>query len=487
MRLTHNTCTPDMNVLSLPWLELTLLTPLAGAICAWWCRDGYASARCALVTTAAALMCSVLAWIGFQTGANPGGAASWELLPSLAGRRCFSLDELNAPLLVLVALIHFLTVLATARTKLVRMSFPWLLVAESLRLGCFAVIDYPWLLILIYAAATMPAYFELRRRGKPHRVYVLHMSLFVVLISLGWALLETGLALHLPAWVPCIPLLIAVLVRSGTVPGHLWVADLFENGPFSTAILYATPIAGMYAAVRLVFPVCPDWVLSSIGIVSLITAAYSAGMAIVQTDARRFFAYVFLSHASMILLGLELHTTISLTGALALWISVTLSLTGLGLTLRALEARFGRLKLDSFHGLYEHTPTLAVCFLLTGLASVGYPGTLGFVAAELLVDGAIEVNLALGFVVVLAGALNGIAILRAYFLIFTGGRHFSAVSLVITPRERFAVLTLTAIILGGGLAPQVWVDSRLRAAEALLEQRSRNAGGHASPTAASAE
>jgi len=61
----------------------------------------------------------------------------------------------------------------------------------------------------------------------------------------------------------------------------------------------------------------------------------------VQTDARRFFAYLFLSHASLILVGMELHTGISLTGALALWISVVLSLGGLGLTLRALEARRG--------------------------------------------------------------------------------------------------------------------------------------------------
>jgi ABC-type dipeptide/oligopeptide/nickel transport system ATPase component len=33
---------------------------------------------------------------------------------------------------------------------------------------------------------------------------------------------------------------------------------------------------------------------------------------------------------------------------------------------------------------------LAVCFLLTGLASVGFPGTLGFVGSEMLVDGAVE-------------------------------------------------------------------------------------------------
>ena len=113
---------------------------------------------------------------------------------------------------------------------------------------------------------------------------------------------------------------------------------------------------------------------------------------------------------------------------------------GLGLTLRALEARVGRLSLDRYHGLYEHCPLLAVCFLVTGLASVGFPGALGFVAADLLIEGAVASNIFIGVGLVLATALNGIAILRAYFSLFTGARHVSNVSLAITWRERLVVL-----------------------------------------------
>ena len=100
---------------------------------------------------------------------------------------------------------------------------------------------------------------------------------------------------------------------------------------------------------------------------------------------------------------MELHTAVSLTGALALWVSVVLSLGGLGLTLRALEARLGRLSLTEYRGLYEHSPALAVCFLLTGLASVGFPGTMGFVAAEMLVTGAVEASPVVGVVAIVAG------------------------------------------------------------------------------------
>ena len=148
-----------------------------------------------------------------------------------------------------------------------------------------------------------------------------------------------------------------------------------------------------------------------------------------------------------------------------------LSLGGFGLTLRALEARFGRLSLFEYHGLYEHSPTLAVCFLLTGLAAVGFPGTLGFISTELLVDSAVEASPYVGIVVIAAAAMNGIAVMRAYFLLFTGARHASTVSLGIVLRERVAVLSLSALILGGGLFPQLGVATRRRAAEAILEDR----------------
>lgn len=466
-----------MNIYSVPWLELTVAVPFLGAVGAWALRGSNSGHRYGLVVTAATLACAAVAWLGHQTGANPGGAAAWEVLPALLGFQLFEVDELNAPLLPLVALLHFLTVLATGGGKTARLSVPLLLLGESLRLSVFAV-KSPWAIIVFLSLATVPPYFELARRGKRTRVYAVHMILFVVLLALGWALVEDDLPIHLQPAVACIPLLLAVLLRSGVVPGHLWVPDLFENATFATALLHATPIAGVYAAVRLVVPVCPEWVLSSVAVLSLVTAVYAAGLAVVQTDARRFFAYLFVSHAAMVLVGLELNTPVSLTGALCLWFSVALSLAGLGLTLRAVEARVGRISLAEYRGLYNHSPALAVCFLMTGLGSVGFPGTLGFVAAEMLAGGAVGASAAVGATMILAAALNGVAVVRAYFLIFTGGRHVSAVPLGITRREQFAVLTLAALILGGGLYPQPGVESRHRAAEAALLERENNLHEH---------
>src|SRR5262249_35813509 len=288
----------------------------------------------------------------------------WSFEGHLFGGQLLRIDELNAPLLPVVGLLHFLTALATGRTRMRLFSLAWSLAYEAIRLAVFGC-AVPWALIALLAVGTVPGYVGLLNRGKPTRVYVLHMALFVGLLVLGWAFVDpAGGPETQTAWAT-VPLLLAVLIRCGTVPAHCWLTDWFEHASFGIALLFVAPLTGVYAAVRLVLPVAPDWVLHSIGLFSLVTAVYAAGMAVVQREARRFFAYLFLSHASLVLVGLELHTTTSLTGALSLWIAVTLSLAGFGLTLRALEARFGRLSLAGFHGLYEHSPMLAVCFLLT--------------------------------------------------------------------------------------------------------------------------
>jgi NADH-quinone oxidoreductase subunit M len=455
-----------MSIWQIPWLELAFLVALLGGICVSQMRDAYRAAGAGLFFAGTVLVLSILASASFYLGyAAEAGAMTFQT--RLLGRNVFGLDHLSAPLVPAVALLHFLTSLATARTKMRRFSFAWSLVAEAVRLATFSC-NEPTALIALLVIGVLPPYVELSNREKPTRVYVLHMSLFVALLLIGWGLLSAG---ERPSQWAAIPFALAALVRSGVVPVHCWVTDWFEHATYGNALLFVAPLTGIYATVRLVLPIAPEWVLQAIEAIALFTAFYAAGMALVQQETRRFYAYLFLSHASLVLVGVVLHTPISVSGALCLWFSVILSLGGFGLTIRAMEARFGRLTLAEHHGLYDHVPSLAVCFLMTGLASVGFPGTLGFVSTELLVDGAVDANLYVGLIVIAVAALNGSAVLRAYFLLFTGKRHVSSVSLSTTPWERIAVLTLAALILLGGLFPQPGVATQYLAAESILKDR----------------
>ena len=450
-----------MNWETLPWVEVAVAAPVVGAAVVACCRNRVTAARLCLGFALVALGSSLLAWLAYATTQH---MDKEYLILEVFDQPFLALDGLSAPLLPLVALLHVLTVLATARTKEARFSFSLALVAEALQLAAFAC-PGSWLLVLLLALGTLPPYLELLRRRCPTRVYAGHMALFVALLVAGWAGQQRGMA-----WAS-VALFAAVLVRCGTAPAHLWVGDLFAHASFGSALLFIAPLTGVYAAVRLVLPTAPDWALQGLGMASLLTAVYAAGLAAVAREGRRFFACLLLSQSSLVVVGLELHTAISLTGSLCLWLAVPLALSGLGLTLRALEARCGRLSLTTYRGMYDQAPALAVCFLLAGLASVGFPGTVGFVAADLLVEGAVEANPLVGVGLILASAVNGIAVLRVYFLLFTGTRHQSSAPLEITFRERFAVLVLAAMLLGGALAPQPGVADRHAAAEALLSKR----------------
>ena len=206
----------------------------------------------------------------------PEGLGRWEPQRFIFGRRLFALDELNAPLVPAVALLHFLTALATARMMMRRFSISWALAAETISLASFSCKE-PWVLVGLLVASTVAPYLELRRRERPTRVYLLHMGLFVGLLIAGWAGVEAAVVPGEPPTWAILLLLTAVLVRCGTVPAHCWLTDWIENASFGNVLLFVVPLSGVYAAARLLLPIGPDWAFRLIGIASLATAVYAAG------------------------------------------------------------------------------------------------------------------------------------------------------------------------------------------------------------------
>jgi NADH-quinone oxidoreductase subunit M len=464
-----------MHELRFPWLALCVLIPAAGAVRVRFAREPNAARRQSLLASGLALACAVAAWADFGALGSIEARDRWDLTGRLFHPGLLVVDELSAPKLPLAALIYFLTTLATLRTKVREFSFARSLGSEAILLATLAC-KLPWGVVALLAAGTVPPYLELRKAGKPRRVYAMHMALFVTLLCLGQWLVGVGDRPAGPSTTAVVLLAAAVLLRSGVAPVHCWMTDLFEHATFGTALLFVTPMVGVYGVTRLVLPVAPPWALQAVSLASLVTAVYAAGLAIVQREARRFFCYLFLSHSSLVLVGLETATPIGLTGALCLWLSVALSLTGFGLVIRCVEFRIGRVSLSDFHGLYAQVPMLAALFLITGLASIGFPGTAGFVGLELLVDGTAQASPLVGAAVVVVAALNGLAVMHAYFRIFAGRPHVASINLGIRRAERISVLVLAGLILGGGLYPQPGVTTRYRAAAGLTSARARARG-----------
>jgi NADH-quinone oxidoreductase subunit M len=440
----------------LPWLEFAIAMPLLMVVPAHLIRSKFSGVQCAVIGSGMAFLMSAAAWAVQHFTANPDNG------------KLFRVDELSAPLLPIVALLHLLTAATTSRSKAERFASARFLLSLALRQAAFSTLD-PNLLVPLLIACVVPPYFDLRSRGKPARVYAVHMAAFAVLLLGGWGLSAAGQ--REPG---AVLFVLAALVRGGVLPAHVWVSDLFANGSLSSALLSVGPLVGVYAAVRLAVPDAPAWVLSVVTVLSLVTAVYSAGLAVVQTDPRRFVAHLFVSFASLVFVGLEVHTPESCTGALALWFSLMLSATGLGLVVRAVEDRYGKISLTTHHGIYERSPLLAIGFLICGLACVGFPGTVGFVTAELLIDGTLNANPWVGVSVIAVATLNGIAVMRTFWLLFTGRRVAAdAPSLPLSWAERVSVIGLCVLLVAGGLYPQPELDSRIKAADVLFSVSDR--------------
>jgi NADH-quinone oxidoreductase subunit M len=226
--------------------------------------------------------------------------------------------------------------------------------------------------------------------------------------------------------------------------------------------------------VVLIVPRASPDMLRMIAILALGTAVYGAALALVQTSARRACGYLFMSQSALVMAGLDCTSVSALAGALLVWLSAGLAFAGLARCVLVLEARRGRLDLTTYHGGYERMPVLAVSFLSLGLACTGFPGMLGFVGQELLVDGAVDAFPVMGFAVVIASALTGLAVLRMYFSLFCGQPDALARSggrLGLTPRESWTFVALVIALVGLGLAPRRIVDSRIAASHDVLRLR----------------
>ncbi|HUO56963.1 MAG TPA: proton-conducting transporter membrane subunit [bacterium] len=433
-----------MTPLHFPWLSLLFLSPAAGVGAVFiWRRHSH---PIGIGATLLGLVMAMGSWI--ELGFHKTVVDPW--VPLL------TLDELGAPLVFCCAVMTtavIFTMPKSHRTPALTAKF---LASETILLLTFCSVN-PWFLAALFAAGSILPWFETRSR-----IFAVYMGISVLLFVLG-------VAAGLSHWA-CLPLVAAVLIRKGILPLHSWMPSFFQSARFGTVVLFAMPQAGTYCAARLILPSAPPATLEVMGILALLTSVYAAWLGLVQKDVRRMFGYFFMSQSAVVLAGMTCDNLGGLAGSLTLWISSILSLTGFGVALRALEARRGLLSLDIFHGGYERMPLLAAGFLVLGLACVGIPGTLGFVAQELLVDGSVESFPGFGFLVAVAAALNGITILRAYGSLFCGAPTTSGQE-QLRPRERLAMMGLLAFLLACGLWPVPLLKGNLSAASVLLGQR----------------
>jgi NADH-quinone oxidoreductase subunit M len=398
------------------------------------------------------------------------------------GEDVIRIDTLSSVLLPFAAGLWLLTVAVTPRAALDRRGLRRTALATLLTLASFLT-ESAVVLLLLSAASVWTFLSALADPAHQYqrRVVAAYLGASTVLFAAGVALFVSPAGQNTTIETIAMWLIVAAaLVRKGIVPFHAWVPEVFDHGRLGPAILFNAPQVGAYMTVVLIVPRASPEMLRTIALLALGTAVYGAALALVQRSARRACGYLFMSQSALVMAGLDCTSVTALAGGLVAWLSAGLAFAGLARCVLVLEARRGRLDLTRYHGGYDRMPVLAISFLAMGLACTGFPGTLGFIGQELLVDGAVGVFPVMGFAVVIASALTGLAVLRMYFSLFCGRSGVLAhpsLRLGLRPREAWTFVALVITLIGLGLAPRPLVDSRFDASDEILRMRQERLSG----------
>ena len=486
--------------LMFPWVSVSLLLLSASTIRVHRIAVPEAARRATAYAMGTVFLLLVAAGIEIEWS---GGVPLREPLP--AWGQWAVLDSLNGlPLPLYTGLALGMIVLAPRR----KVTAAWLVGIQMVTLT--TVVAYATnhlaLFALAWGASLIPFFgsgFFNRETGvripRGARAILLTSAVLVILgatlLALGtesveWsARLSLGLARHGNS--PLLYLAFAclmggVFLRKGLFPFHTWVTRSFEQGPLIPLTLLFNGHLGAFLIARLGVPAFPEIAsaaLPLLGDLALLTAGYTAILALSERQPRRLLALLTISQSSFLVVGLESTHPDAITGALVHWQVVVVATSILTAVYTGLEARLTRpIDGQEYLGLGKTAPRLAVFFLISGLALVGLPLTLGFPAEDLLLHGTLETHPQLGIVLPIVTALNAFSVMRLFTSLFLGQPGRAALAMTdALPRERW-VLTLAILFLVlGGLYPGIFVHLPERAAKNLILSGER--AGHPTPAA----
>ena len=173
------------------------------------------------------------------------------------------------------------------------------------------------------------------------------------------------------------------------------------------------------------------------------------------TLVSRMLGFVLTSQMGLVLVGVAEANRESLHGALLQMLALGLTSTGLLLLTSQLESRTGTTDVRKLGGAGKSFPMLAGSFFVLGMAAIGFPGTLMFVSEDLLIHGLLGSHPLEATWLLLVTVMNGITLVRGFFLAFLGTERHSYGATVpdLLPRERLVAIALTALLLATGFSP----------------------------------
>jgi NADH-quinone oxidoreductase subunit M len=486
-----------------PLLSLVTFLPLVGAGFIMTSRgEAEIVARnarnIALSTSIIVFVLSIALWIDF----DPSTAAfqfvekaRWVRIGGFEINYHMGIDGISLFFVLLSTLLTVLCIAASwqsvhAQVKEYMIAF---LVLETLMVGMFCALDFI-LFYVFFEGVLIPMFLIIGVWGGPRRVYAafkffLYTLLGSVLMLL--AILAVYFQTHstdievalthafpfaLQKWL-FLAFLASFAVKVPMWPVHTWLPDAHVEAPTAGSVILAGVLLKMggYGLVRFslpMFPLASHYFTPLMFALSAVAVIYTSFVALAQTDMKKLIAYSSVAHMGFVTMGIFAVTSEAVQGAVIQMLSHGLVSGALFLCVGVVYDRMHTRDIDRYGGLVQRMPAYSFVFMAFMLASVGLPGTSGFVGEFLILLGTFRVSTLECFLAATALFLGAAYMLYLYRRVIFGTitRDDLHNILDLSPREKAVFAPLIVLVLWMGIYPMSFLGPIRASVDHLVQQ-----------------
>jgi NADH-quinone oxidoreductase subunit M len=473
-----------------PLLSLVTFLPLLGVALTLILRgETEAVARnarwIALWTSLVVLALSIVIWIDFDpttAGFQFVEEATW--FPGLHIAFHLGIDGISLFFVLLSAFLTPVCVIASwnsIRTR-VREYMIAFLVLETMMIGMFCALDFV-IFYMFFEGVLIPMFLIIGVWGGPRRVYaafkfflytllgsvLMLLAILAIYVKTGTTDIPTALAYQfgpgLQTWL-WLAFFASFAVKVPMWPVHTWLPDAHVEAPTAGSVILAGVLLKMggYGFIRFSLPMLPDASLTFAPLMyalSVIAIIYTSLVALAQEDMKKLIAYSSIAHMGFVTIGIFTGTPEGLQGAMFQMLSHGIVSAALFLCVGVVYDRLHTREIARYGGLVHNMPRYAFVFMVFMLASVGLPGTSGFVGEFLSLVGAFEINTWVAMFATTGMILGAIYMLYLYRRVIFGTitRDDVRAMLDLNWREVVVFVPMVAIVIWMGVYPSSFLSA----------------------------
>jgi NADH-quinone oxidoreductase subunit M len=473
----------------LPILSAVTFLPTLGAVLILFIRgepDVVArNARwTALWTSLITFVLSIWLWLKFDPSTHAFQfveKAEW--IPAFNIGYHMGIDGISLFFVLLSTLLTPICVLSSwdaVKTRVKEYMIAFLLL-ETLMVGMFCALDFV-LFYMFFEGVLIPMFLIIGVWGGPRRVYaafkfflytllgsvLMLLAILAIYFQVGSTDIEAALAFHFPRNVQLwlwLAFFASFAVKVPMWPVHTWLPDAHVEAPTAGSVILAGVLLKMggYGFLRFSVPMMPEASLyysPLIFTLSVVAVIYTSLVALAQEDMKKLIAYSSVAHMGIVTMGIFALTPQALEGAMVQMLSHGVVSAALFLCVGVVYDRMHSRLIATYGGLVHRMPLYAAAFMLFMLASVGLPGTSGFVGEFLSLLGVFKTNTwvaALGSTGMILGAAYMLWLYRRVIFGELTKAELKSI-LDLSPREVLVFAPLAVVVLWMGVYPTSFLD-----------------------------